>query len=56
VTGTFGADTCVWKPPDRLSEDFLYVADLELFKVSTKIIYKGKLITCYYFMYIKCSA
>jgi hypothetical protein len=30
------------KPPSGLSEDFLYVADIELFTVSTKIFYKGK--------------
>jgi hypothetical protein len=56
VTGTGGTDTCVWKRPDGFSEDFFYVADLELFKVSTKIIYKGKLIRCHYFMYINCSS
>ena len=29
VTGTCGADTCVWKPPGGLSEDFLNVANIE---------------------------
>ena len=26
---TCGADTCVWKPPGGLSEDFLNVAGIE---------------------------
>jgi hypothetical protein len=29
VTGICGADTCVWKPRGGLSEDFLYIADIE---------------------------
>jgi hypothetical protein len=30
VTGVLKDDICVWKPPGGLSEDFLYVANVEL--------------------------
>jgi hypothetical protein len=30
VAGVLEADIYVWKPPGGLSEDFLYVADIEL--------------------------
>jgi hypothetical protein len=42
VIGTCGADTYLWEPPSGFSEDFLYVADIELFKVPTKMFHKGK--------------
>jgi hypothetical protein len=54
VTGTGGADTCGWKPPGGLSEDFLYVADIDLiYNSHQKYFIKKRLITCYHFMYIK---
>jgi hypothetical protein len=53
VTGIGEADTCVWKPPSGLNEDFLYVADIELiFNPHQKYFLKERLITCYPFMYI----
>jgi len=53
VTGTGEADTCVWKPPGGLSDDFLYVADIELiYNSHQKCFTKKRLIPCYHFMYI----
>jgi hypothetical protein len=53
VTGTCGADTYVWKPPDGFSEDFLYIVDIELIYNSHKKCFtKERLITGYHFMYV----
>jgi hypothetical protein len=56
VAGTRGADTCAWKPPGGLSEDFLYVADIELFKTSNQIVYKGKTYNMLSIHVYKCSS
>jgi hypothetical protein len=43
----------MWKPPGELSEDFLYVTDIELIYCShQKCFTKERLTTCYHFMYI----
>jgi hypothetical protein len=53
VTGVLEDDICVWKPPGGLSEDFLYVTNVELiYNSHKKIFYKGKITTCYHFLYI----
>jgi hypothetical protein len=54
VIGLYAADTCVWKPPGGLSEDFLYVADIELIHNSQKMFYKGKTYNLLSFHVYKC--
>jgi hypothetical protein len=52
VTGTGEADTCVRKPPGGFSEDFLYVADIELiYNSHQKYFTKERFITYYHLTY-----
>jgi hypothetical protein len=53
VTGVLEGDIYMWKPPSGLSEDFLYVADIELiYNSHQKCFTKERFTTYYQFMYI----
>jgi hypothetical protein len=53
VTCVLEDDIYVWKPPGGLSEDFLYVADVELiYNSHQKCFSRERFTTCYHFLYI----